>query len=460
MLVTNRLEVEKCRILGASLDGNGESVLGVGPASEAPDFLAWSPNSDEIFWSLYATGGDPGAINVLDVGTGKSHRFVAIKDKLLSEIHWSPDGRALFVKYAQKGGNILRDQIGFLRSGREDIEPITRDTNRYKTLTLSADGKTIATVLARSYASISVLSKTGRSFGESRTVLTEEGGLNERSAVSWSADRSLLVSNADRLLRLGVDGEIQTQLLADSGASVFDPSSCGRDHLVLTWLYHGGPGWWNVRRTDADGSRPVRLTDGMADRGPVCSPDGRWVYYFDEAHDRISRVPSDGSGKAEGVFGIPKGYYLVWGVVSVSPDGRTIAAAMEQGGHGSPRIALFDLGSPHPPRMIEARRYLSGVQFAPDGKAIAYSSRENGVDNVWVQPLDGSAGHALTDFKSEQIWSFSLSPDGKSLALLRVRDRIAKFSQHAAGEVYLLADFHPGDGCYECKYAVHKSGSL
>jgi hypothetical protein len=41
------------------------------------------------------------------------------------------------------------------------------------------------------------------------------------------------------------------------------------------------------------------------------------------------------------------------------------------------------------------------------------------VDNVWVQPLDGSPGHPVTDFKSEQIWSFSLSPDGKSLAVLR-----------------------------------------
>ena len=54
-----------------------------------------------------------------------------------------------------------------------------------------------------------------------------------------------------------------------------------------------------------------------------------------------------------------------------------------------------------------------------DGKSVAYVIWENGADNVWVQPLDGSAGHPITDFKSEQIWSFSLSPDGKSLAVLR-----------------------------------------
>jgi hypothetical protein len=34
---------------------------------------------------------------------------------------------------------------------------------------------------------------------------------------------------------------------------------------------------------------------------------------------------------------------------------------------------------------------------------VAYVSRANGVDNVWEQPLDGSTGHAIADFKSEQI---------------------------------------------------------
>ena len=36
-----------------------------------------------------------------------------------------------------------------------------------------------------------------------------------------------------------------------------------------------------------------------------------------------------------------------------------------------------------------------------------------------VLPLDGSEGHPITDFKSEQIRSFHLSPDGKSLGVLR-----------------------------------------
>jgi Tol biopolymer transport system component len=65
---------------------------------------------------------------------------------------------------------------------------------------------------------------------------------------------------------------------------------------------------------------------------------------------------------------------------------------------------------------------------------VAYALRENGVDNLWVQPLDGSAGHSITDFKSEQIWSFSLSPDGKNLAVLR---------GHYDSDVVLLQESKP-----------------
>jgi hypothetical protein len=75
--------------------------------------------------------------------------------------------------------------------------------------------------------------------------------------------------------------------------------------------------------------------------------------------------------------------------------------------------------------MLPAKHYADDIygngtlRFTSDGKSVAYVSRENGADNVWVQPLDGSSGFPITDFKSERIWSFSLSPDGKSLAVLR-----------------------------------------
>jgi eukaryotic-like serine/threonine-protein kinase len=59
------------------------------------------------------------------------------------------------------------------------------------------------------------------------------------------------------------------------------------------------------------------------------------------------------------------------------------------------------------------------LSFTPDGKAVAYPIRENGVDNIWVQPLDGSRGRQITQFDAEQILGLRWSPDGRSLCLLR-----------------------------------------
>ena len=412
----NDPEVGKYRILTASLEGENETVLQIGALSETPNFLAWSPRGDEISYSLYLAEQGLGAIDMLDVGSGKSHRLVTFKDKFLDAIQWSPDGRALFAVYRQTGANFSRGQIGFLRSTGGDIEPITRDTNRYTTLTLSADGKTLATVVARSYATISILSDAGREFVEPRPLLSQSNEFDDWSVLSWVADGNLLVSNTGRLLKLGADGKSQTQLLADSRALIVAPSSCGTNYLVLSWAFHGGTKQ-SIWRTNADGSSPLKLTDGKSDAFPVCSPDQKWVYYSDWVGGHIYRVPLDGSGKTEAVAGIPQGY-IPMGGLSVSPDGKTLATAVAKTAEAV-KIALFDLGSPSPPRMLDASHYLREVQFTPGGKSLTYAIRENGVDNVWVQPLDGSAGHPITDFKSEQIWSFHLSPDGKSLGILR-----------------------------------------
>jgi WD40 repeat protein len=441
-------EVSKYSIVTASLEGNDEKVLRIGSlGSEWPLYgLAWSPRGDEISYSLFLLEQAICAIDAIDVSTGKWHRLATFKDKNPYEILWSPDGHTLFVLYAQVGANSNLGQIGFLRDTGGDLEPITRDTNRYRTLTLSADGKTLATAQARNYMTVSVFSKAGRAFGEPRSLLSQSNEYNENvSALIWSADGSLFVSNGVHLLKLGTDGRNQIQLLAGAGANLHHISSCGTGYLVLTWVLWGHTNPQSIWRTNADGSRPLQLTNGTLDFYPVCSPDQKWVYYDAMLDRHISRVPLDGSGKSEAVFAVPQGYSYFWGL-SISPDGKTLATAVGKGQEmgmreGEVKIALFELGSSNPPRMLDASHYSSHfgwlggpVQFTPDGKAVAYVGRENGVDNIWVQPLDGSAGHPVTDFKSEEIWAFSLSPDGKSLAVLR---------GHYDSDVVLLQESKP-----------------
>src|SRR5208282_2083948 len=352
---------------------------------------------------------------------GELHRSVTFKDKLPWVVRWSPDVHTLFVDYWQIGSRSPR-QIGFLRDTGGDIEPITRDTYRYSTLALSADGKTLATVLEKSYASVSVLSQVGHEFGEPHPLLSQSRDYNSFGSVTWGTNGSLFLNNLGRLLNLGADGKNQTQLLADSSAGIRHPSFCGANYLVLTWAFHGSTTTESIWRTNVDGTSPRQLTSGAFDMFPVCSSDQKLVYYIDVLGGHISRVPLDGSGKPETPFAMPQGYSLVYCGLSASPGGKMLATPIEESSSGVVKIALFEPGSSSPPRTLDASHYHrgeSGLQFTPDGKAVLYVGQEKGVDNIWVQPLDGSAGHPVTDFKSEQIWSFSLSPDGKSLAVLR-----------------------------------------
>ena len=98
------------------------------------------------------------------------------------------------------------------------------------------------------------------------------------------------------------------------------------------------------------------------------------------------------------------------------------------------KIALVDLGADlkSPSRIVDVNSKLkivihqpgppsnNGFHFTPDGKALAFVIEDQGVDNVWIEPLDGSPLRQITNFKSQEILDFRWSADGKSLAVLRI----------------------------------------
>jgi hypothetical protein len=155
---------------------------------------------------------------------------------------------------------------------------------------------------------------------------------------------------------------------------------------------------------------------------------------------QIWRVPLDGSGKSEPIpgSGVP-GAFLAGRGIGISPDGKTLTYVVEvlnlQNQTGTLKIALLDLAKLNSPRLLDANPQISlGVNFTADGKAVAYPVGENGVDNIWIQPVDGSPGRQITHFNSEKILSFHWSPDGKNVGILR---------GHRDADVVLLQESKP-----------------
>jgi eukaryotic-like serine/threonine-protein kinase len=424
---TNDPEAGKYRLIAANLDGADENSLQTAaPASDAPSFVAWSPRGDGLAYRLFKPDRALGGIALLDVKSGKVRRYETFDDKLTQDFKWLPDGRGLLVLYSQKGPEYFqRSQIGIIPEEAGQLQPITRDTNSYATLTLSADGKTLATVQTKTTKNLYVLPTSGNQLGRVNALLNQ--GQNVYW-FDWTSDGNVIYSDYNHLSRIGIDRNAPTQLVGDGDAAILELAGCGRHHLIYAWAFHGGTNSTNLYRTNADGSSPLKLSDGKDDRAPLCSPDEKWAYYWDLSLQQLWRVQLDGSAKPEALPGsvVPRTIPMGTGLTSTS-DGKFLAYVVStmptpEDPYPQYKVALLELSAKDSRvRLIDADERISsgGLNFTPDGKGVAYPIRENGVDNLWVQPLDGSAGRLITQFDSEQIFNFRWSPDGRSLCILR-----------------------------------------
>ena len=217
-----------------------------------------------------------------------------------------------------------------------------------------------------------------------------------------------------------------------------DPNSCadGR-YFVMAWAGHGGGE--NIWRIDSDGSNPKQLTHDRLAGFPTCTPDGKWVLYQNDIPPFVTeRIPIDG-GKQEVVSGsvLPSARNNNDGL-SLSTDGKLLAFRITRADTHKKQIALVSLddnGQGSGTRFLDADPRISYYpEFTPDGKAVVYAIRENGAENLWLQPLDGSPGHQITNFTADVIDRYRYSPDGKTLGVLR---------RHTDSDVVLLRDTTP-----------------
>jgi Tol biopolymer transport system component len=432
----NDPEAGKYRLLTANLDGSDEKVLQIAPLP-FPDSLSWSPDGKSIAFISYSNAKAPAQISVFDIATGKDIALTAFSERTFADLEWTPDGRGLLVNYADRMSGSTNQQIGFVSYPDGRFQSLTNDVHGYQDLSISADSRSMVSVQQQESDSVHVQPTAGKGSSVEVKGLPNEG---EVAAVDWDAHGNLIVATSSSLLRLSLDGSQQSTLLSDPSATILSASACRNGGpILLGWYLRGGQTTKNVWRVDADGSHPMQLTNGKDEELPLCAADGKSTYYFDGASFRLMREPIDG-GPPELVEGsaIPNGY--VWGGLNFSPDGKWIPeiAAISDPATHSPanKIALIDVNakSAASTRFLVPRPdFAEPFSFTPDGTAVTYNIVEDGVSNVWEQPLDGSPGHRLTNFTSDRIRTFRFSPDGKSLAVVRI---------HVVSDVVLLRDTH------------------
>jgi len=428
----NDPEPGKYRLLSANLDGSDEQVLQIA-SLPIPDNLAWSPDGSRIAFVSYSQAGGLGQISNLDLANKKETPLTSFTDKFITDLAWTPDGRSILVNYGLTGGHRL--QLGLVSYPDAEFKSLTNDTRGYQRLSLSADGKSIVSIQSQQSDSVYLLPANGNGSPAAVPGLPNETLVQ---SVGWDAEGNLLVTAARSILRISADGKQPVTLLNDPSERIFWSSICPRGGpILLSTFGREGKNTLSIWRINADGTHAKQLTTGKDDELPICSPDGTSVYYADNVSYRLMKVPIDG-GTPEVVKAsiVPSGFMN--GAMNFSPDGKwmpEVETATDTATQATThRIALLETAAnPEKPAKYLAVRpdIFTFVAVTPDGKSLAYAVVDNGVGNIWSQPLDGSKGHWLTNFTADEINAFQFSPDGKTLAVAR---------SHVVSDVVLLRD--------------------
>jgi len=402
----------KYHLLVANADGSNEKSIFSGPMANVAADAAWSPDGKTIAGVMFdQTGNSMSRLISIEPITGNQKTISQPPYSLVRNASWLPNGKALAVIFSTADTNFGRQQIGLISYRDGKLSPITADLNDYSTLSVSSDGATIATVLRQSVRDIYVSSGQKADYSDAREVTSGDPVWG----VSWTTDGNLVIEQEGSIRVIDSSGGLKAEFAHEKESASMEPYGCGDGHIVFA---RGtlNPFSLNIWRSEGDGSGVRRLTEGRTDLNPLCSPDGKTVFYLDNSTTALMKVPIDG-GQPER---FSKEYAETTSGYDIAHDGKTIVLGTYDFKAQRPNISLVSVASGELLRTLEYDpRHEGQLRFSPDGKGIVYPVREKGVDNLWLQPLDGRPGRELTNFTSLKIYSYQWSPDGKSLALVR-----------------------------------------
>jgi Tol biopolymer transport system component len=156
----------------------------------------------------------------------------------------------------------------------------------------------------------------------------------------------------------------------------------------------------------------------MESEQPAFTPDSQWVVYTSArgGFRTLWKVSVEG-GKPAQITHDPATS------PSVSPDGTLIACEYSQNPSDGWSVGIVRAKTGELVRTFPNLPTGTGPSnlWSRDGRALLYVATQSGVSNIWAQPISGGNPRQLTHFTEQEIFSFALSPDGRSLASIRGR---------------------------------------
>ena len=397
-------------LLLARSDGTIEKPIFKGRTLQSDSFVpAWSPDGKTIVIPVGLPTPDTiGGFLAVDAETGQDRTFGTSADRTYYGPAWMPDGSALIATASQVEAGHMQAQIGYVSYPGGEFRALTADTNEYSKLGIANDGKTMVAIQSKVHFSMSIAPAGDPD--QLRAIPLQTQILPWRW--NWMPDGRLILPQAGNLKAIAASGE-ETTLYFDPKHIPDQATVCGDGRYIIYRQVGSANGTSaNLWRMDLNGTNQKQLTTGRNDQEPACTKDGNWVYFVDNNDNRyVKRVSVDG-GSPETVA------KHALGMFALSPDGNEIAS-LEVRELDHKLMLHIDNVETHQMTYsdVDQRALPNELAYAPDGKGIAYLVREKGVDNLWLQPLDGGPHRQLTHFKKDRIFRFVFSRDGSKIAI-------------------------------------------
>jgi TolB protein len=349
------------------------------------------------------------SVAVIKVSDGTQRVLATHRWNDVERIGWLPDGSGIVLTAQESVG----DQYNLWQVSYPDgdTRPLTTDLSDYHQLSLTADAGAMVAVLSDVTSNIWLVPTGDWNSGKQLT----SGKRNGVSSLAFLSDGRLVYDsraggNPD-LWVMDADGKNQKQLTDDPPNERAAKGTPDGRYIIFD-SSRKSLGLWRI---NVDGSNPNMLTTTPA-WNATATPDSKWVLFdtFTVGGFSIWKVPIDGGEAIQ----FTNKYSLN---ATPSPDGKTIACAYQDDSTRILKIALLPFAGGEPFKLfdIPPGAQIYGLRWMPDGRGLSFVVNRAGVSNLWVQPVDGSPPKQLTDFKTDRIFSFDWSPDGKWLALAR-----------------------------------------
>jgi eukaryotic-like serine/threonine-protein kinase len=371
---------------------------------------AWSPDGKVIAIPIVQPTEDSlGALLVVDVGSGKRHVIAVNESHNFLYPAWMPDSSGLMIAASSTQTGFLNRQLLFLSYPEGRVRELTTGTNNYAWPSVSSDGHMIAATQGRFQFQVS--------FASAETPDTLRAvQLSSDQPIwrwSWAPDGRLVFPQGGDIRILDKNGN-ESVVLSDRKYLIDEVAVCGAGrYIVYRQFGKNAKTAENLWRIDINGGNPTQITFGRNESDPECSSDPNWVYYTDDADNLRPKRVSVNGGAPETVFDSDLAG------AALSPDGTMLARFEARESDHKLFLKIVSTENKKATDHEVDQRATWPLKFAPDGNAVVYTVREKGVDNLWVQPLDGGLYRQLTHFSSGQFGQFAYSVDGKQIAFER-----------------------------------------